>query len=555
MPSSSPTTAAAGPISDGLPMDMDGGIASLDQSRHHPNYGLSAMNDLTKAVANGTGGTPAEPDKCLPKATGSLPIKELLDRLLALVPMGLADQAKGLAREIFQEIQQIKQAVKNGESRRPADNSMDQIRKVVAEEAARAAATAVKEVLNEAQKKPAAGPTWASIASRAPAPPHQQQEPPRKVIPARQSREIIVRGSEMPPSLARRTPQEIVQAINQVSVQKGAIAARALPSGDVVVTFRDGPTRDWHQRNKRWIQEAFGEQAKEAQRTVAILIKGLRRADLQGVTEGTLSEELGFKSVDKVKIRTPTNPEYTRATVFVALTDQEEARRACDEGVVWRAQILDCEPFSPILEATQCYKCWQWGHTQRFCRKEPLCPRCGTQAHGAGGKEGESLCPTHRGLACRCAACGGKHTAWAKECPVGAQAWQKAREAYQYRPRSFEPLPQRRPATVQPAMPSTPRLPATPRPPVQHRPSEPQYYSDEENNDGFHEVRRKRGRGRPTGLENAAQSPTQQRLTFVSTMRTHPPPSQLSLVPSTQGSLAATAYTAQPAGTTPQASL
>ena len=53
-----------------------------------------AVNDPTKAVANGTGGTPAEPDKSLPKATGSLPIKELLDRLLALVPMGLADQAR-----------------------------------------------------------------------------------------------------------------------------------------------------------------------------------------------------------------------------------------------------------------------------------------------------------------------------------------------------------------------------------------------------------------------------------------------------------------------------
>src|ERR1700694_5784015 len=59
------------------------------------------------------------------------------------------------------------------------------------------------------------------------------------------------------------------------------------------------------------------------------------------------------------------------------------------------------------------------------------------------------------------------------------------RGVYQYRPRSFEPLPQRRPGTVQPAQPSTPRPPATPRPPVQHRPSEPQHYSDEEDNDGF----------------------------------------------------------------------
>jgi len=37
--------------------------------------------------------------------------------------------------------------------------------------------------------------------------------------------------------LARRSPQEIVQAVNRASEKKGAVAARKLPSSDIVVTF------------------------------------------------------------------------------------------------------------------------------------------------------------------------------------------------------------------------------------------------------------------------------------------------------------------------------
>jgi hypothetical protein len=49
--------------------------------------------------------------------------------------------------------------------------------------------------------------------------------------------------------LAKRTLAEIIQAINQVSTKKGAIAARKLPSGDIVVTFNDSATKDWYNRN------------------------------------------------------------------------------------------------------------------------------------------------------------------------------------------------------------------------------------------------------------------------------------------------------------------
>ncbi|EAQ91777.1 hypothetical protein CHGG_00012 [Chaetomium globosum CBS 148.51] len=86
----------------------------------------------------------------------------------------------------------------------------------------------------------------------------------------------------MPADLAKRTPQETIQAVNQVSVRKGAVAARRLPSGDTIVTFQSAGARDWYSTNTNWVREAFGEQAEESKRTFAVQLKGVWKTNLQG---------------------------------------------------------------------------------------------------------------------------------------------------------------------------------------------------------------------------------------------------------------------------------
>lgn len=226
--------------------------------------------------------------------------------MLALVPIDKKNIAQGLAKEILGHLQKTQPPGGSG------DLTLSSLRKVVAEE--------VRAALGGAQRAPQAR-SWATVAAGALGP--AQAEPqslPKKVIPQRITREILVRGNSLPASLAKRSPQEIVQAINQASTRKGAIAARKLPSGDTIVTFQDAPTKEWHTCNNQWIQQAFGEQAKEAYRTFAVLVKGLRKEDLQGVTEETLGKELGLQSIDKVKIRLPGSPGATRATALVTFT-------------------------------------------------------------------------------------------------------------------------------------------------------------------------------------------------------------------------------------------
>lgn len=203
------------------------------------------------------------------------------------------------------------------------------------------------------------------------------------------------------------------------------------------------------------------------------------KRELNGVTEEQFGQETGLKTVDRVRFRIPKDRGATRATALVTLTSQEEAKKACDEGVVWRAQVMVCEPFSGALQPTQCYKCWQWGHTQRFCKKEALCPRCGTAAHGEGGRAGEAQCLTHKGTAFHCPACGGRHPAWVQSCPKAAQARARAREAYQHRARTFE-------VAV-----------AKQQPPASFA------FTAQAGETEFQEVSRKRPRGRPSSLAEA----------------------------------------------------
>lgn len=409
-------------------------------------------------------------------------IKKIVDGLIVLASPEARGTAKGMGQDLLAAVRKICNAAQT----QTRNISLANLRKVVAEE--------VKAAVTGAQDKR----SWAAVASQGNT--QTQTTTPTKIVPARLNKEILVRGRGMPVDLARRTPQETVQAVNRASAKKGALAARKLPSGDVVVTFQGPTTRDWHSTNTGWIKEAFGQQAEENKRTFAVLLKGIWKQDLQGTTEETFSKEIGLRTVDKVKFRVPKHQEATRATVLVALTSQEEARKACDEGVIWRAQLLDCEPYWAALNPVQCFKCWKWGHTQQYCRSTPLCPRCGTKAHGEGGRDGEAQCPTYTDeIPFRCPVCGGRHPAWSRECPEKSKVLLKAKEAYQFRPRTFE-------ATIATA--ATTALP----PPFFD------FTNRGEDDDGYQVISRKRMRGRPTAAAaaqyQALRDPQQTRISF-----------------------------------------
>jgi hypothetical protein len=108
--------------------------------------------------------------------------------------------------------------------------------------------------------------------------------------------------------------------VNGASEKKGVVVVRKLPSGNIVVTFQDGRMKEWYIKNGDWISKAFGEGAKEAKRTFAVLVKGMLKRDLKDTTEAEFGQSLGLSSVERAKFRIPITEGIMRATVLVTLT-------------------------------------------------------------------------------------------------------------------------------------------------------------------------------------------------------------------------------------------
>ncbi|KAG6302337.1 hypothetical protein E4U09_003222 [Claviceps aff. purpurea] len=104
-------------------------------------------------------------------------------------------------------------------------------------------------------------------------------------VPARVHREVIVKGSSISSAVIGRKPAEIVNAVNGAIQAPAAVAARRLPSGDTVVTFRE-PARP-HIEADAWVKTAFGPEAALSRRLFTIIVKSfpVRLSDKQDTTE------------------------------------------------------------------------------------------------------------------------------------------------------------------------------------------------------------------------------------------------------------------------------
>ncbi|KAK4660100.1 hypothetical protein QC762_0015520 [Podospora pseudocomata] len=131
----------------------------------------------------------------------------LINNLLTLIPTENKDKAQSLAKEIQDAYRQATTAAatSTGIDQTP---SLLNLRKIVAKE--------VRAALRETQPTRLTQPTrtWADIAKGVTTPAPNQ---PAKVIPARLSREILIKGNDIPSDLAKRNALEAVQAINQAS--------------------------------------------------------------------------------------------------------------------------------------------------------------------------------------------------------------------------------------------------------------------------------------------------------------------------------------------------
>jgi hypothetical protein len=96
-------------------------------------------------------------------------------------------------------------------------------------------------------------------------------------VPARRAREIIIAPGNEDPTQRRRSGLEIIRDINTELKDRSVVAARRLPSGDIMVTFKDQQKRDlWAKAPE--IVRAFGQTARVKAREYTIIAHGMRVA-------------------------------------------------------------------------------------------------------------------------------------------------------------------------------------------------------------------------------------------------------------------------------------
>jgi hypothetical protein len=101
------------------------------------------------------------------------------------------------------------------------------------------------------------------------------------VVPARRSKELVVRGGSADANLRNRTPQNIIQAVNTAINGSNAVAAKTMLNGNVVIIFRNDAEPKI--TNVDWVAKAFGKSANLAKKELAIMAKNLSVTKLRNI--------------------------------------------------------------------------------------------------------------------------------------------------------------------------------------------------------------------------------------------------------------------------------
>ena len=408
-------------------MCVDSGNCGLEHSRYNPEYGASAE-------------APRQENEQTASEQRDNQLEMLKTNFFNLVAARNTEKALEAAATFIETAEKrvsalerrVDDASRNNSNK---ENNEENIIKVIRSEVKIAVQTAIRET-NTTPALATTPRTWASIAGSKPwGGGALTAQEPCIVVPARREREVVIRKGEE--NSSQRTPVEVVRAVNSALGNDEAIAARRLQSGDTLITFKEAANA--YKIDDAWIAEAFGTAASRARRQLTIVVRRLpqkqvRAANAQPETFLTaLQSANGCTDICRVQPRMPQRSEF--ATLLIGCRTVETAQRLCRNGLLWEAQIFDCEPYYAEAEVRQCYKCFRFGHHAHFCKAHARCGHCAAAAHAGG----EAACPQFAPSAKkRCVNCGGSHTAWTRSCPDWIKQRKSADEAYAHRPRQFE---------------------------------------------------------------------------------------------------------------------
>ena len=171
-----------------------------------------------------------------------------------------------------------------------------------------------------------------------------------QIIPERRTRELRICNKKPTEDLARRSAIEVVAAINTAIGTNDTVVTRRLPSSNVILTFQDSIPKVALQ-DQGWVQRAFGETAQLHESEFTVIAKGLPVDRITREDQSQLLSEVQVQvpEVVRLKVEPARAPTARFTTIILHLHSDIAATRLCERGLIWQAQIFNCEPYSADL--------------------------------------------------------------------------------------------------------------------------------------------------------------------------------------------------------------
>lgn len=271
-----------------------------------------------------------------------------------------------------------------------------------------------------------------------------------KPVPKRLDREVMITRQQCQPLSGEAATPNVIK--NKVNKEIGGItlgevvAARVLPSGDVVLTADSAETARTLRDRAEW-SSILGATARVKRPRFTIMVKHVARDAIdcinQEAAQHTIHEQnrrlhgvIDFLHVGKSTRDTGLGKKTTSLIIDVATPRQ--ANLLIEEGLILQSTIHEVEVFHRDCMVTRCYKCHGIGHTARVCKRQECCGYCAALGH----RDDTCAHRKNKGQA-KCVNCGGPHPAWVSGCKVREEASITAKQAFLSRPRVFgAPYPQ-----------------------------------------------------------------------------------------------------------------
>ena len=269
----------------------------------------------------------------------------------------------------------------------------------------------------------------------------------------RKKKEVLVRVMDGAEKLGIRgaSDKDILERVQKAGGDhaKKAAAVRWLPSGDVLISMATKEAKEGLEKEMEWTK-CLGSSAKVIRRGYGVLAHGIKVDNYDTIKQAEIIEKVLsqnkslHENLQIIKIAWPINAIRNKklySSLMIEVGTPAMANRLVREGLIDDCTMKNCELFTKECRMTQCFNCYQYGHIAKRCHNPTKCGHC---ARGHRSLE----CPVQgakRSL--RCAVCEEPgHEAWSRRCRIRGKEAERARAAYEARPR-LHPEMMERPAT------------------------------------------------------------------------------------------------------------